>query len=144
MTHGTWITSIFLIFSSLACSVWSADLSVTVENVPVNRGTLLIGIYDSADTFRVNQLSQSIKVPVKQKGSISAVIPNLKPGKYAIAVVHDLNGNDKLDRGGFKIPIEPFGFTNNPKIMFGPPKFDQCVINVEEKQNKVRVVLKTK
>jgi len=49
-------------------------------------------------------------------------IEGLAPGDYAIAVIHDANGNAKLDTM-LGIPREGFGFSRNPAIGFGPPRF---------------------
>ncbi|MES2337835.1 MAG: DUF2141 domain-containing protein [Pseudomonadota bacterium] len=46
----------------------------------------------------------------------------LPVGDYAVAVIHDENGNRKLDTM-MGIPREGFGFSRNPAIGFGPPKF---------------------
>ena len=46
----------------------------------------------------------------------------LPVGDYAIAVIHDENGNKKLDTM-LGIPREGFGFSRNPVIRFGPPRF---------------------
>lgn len=46
----------------------------------------------------------------------------LPRGDYAIAVIHDENGNGKLDTFA-GIPREGFGFSRNPVITFGPPSF---------------------
>ena len=47
----------------------------------------------------------------------------LAPGDYAAAIIHDENGNAKLDTL-MGIPREGFGFSRNPAIGFGPPNFD--------------------
>ncbi len=47
---------------------------------------------------------------------------NLPSGTYALALIHDENGNGKLDTV-FGIPKEGFGFSKNPAIRFGPPSF---------------------
>lgn len=46
----------------------------------------------------------------------------LPAGRYAIALFHDENGNGRLDTR-FGMPTEGFGFSNNPRISFGPPRF---------------------
>lgn len=43
-------------------------------------------------------------------------------GGYAAAVIHDENGNRKLDTV-LGIPREGFGFSRNPGIRMGPPRF---------------------
>ncbi|WEK44240.1 MAG: DUF2141 domain-containing protein [Candidatus Sphingomonas colombiensis] len=49
-------------------------------------------------------------------------IEGLPAGDYAVAVIHDENGNGKLDTFA-GIPREGFGFSRNPAIGFGPPSF---------------------
>jgi uncharacterized protein (DUF2141 family) len=49
-------------------------------------------------------------------------LEGLAPGDYAIAVIHDANGNARLDTM-LGIPREGFGFSRNPRIGFGPPRF---------------------
>ena len=44
------------------------------------------------------------------------------PGDYAIALIHDENGNGKLDTF-VGIPREGVGFSRNPAIRFGAPSF---------------------
>ena len=44
-------------------------------------------------------------------------------GSYALAILHDENGNGKLDTALMGIPKEGFGFSRNPKVAFGPPRF---------------------
>ena len=52
----------------------------------------------------------------------SVAFEGLPVGDYAIAVIHDENGNKKLDTM-LGIPREGFGFSRNPVIRFGPPRF---------------------
>jgi len=47
---------------------------------------------------------------------------NLPSGGYAIAILHDENANDRLDRFA-GIPREGIGFSRNPRFSFGPPAF---------------------
>jgi uncharacterized protein (DUF2141 family) len=46
----------------------------------------------------------------------------LSPGTYAAALIHDENSNARLDTM-MGIPREGFGFSRNPHIGFGPPRF---------------------
>jgi len=50
---------------------------------------------------------------------------NLPSGDYALAVIHDANGNGRLDTFA-GIPREGFGFSRNPAIRFGPPRFEEA------------------
>ncbi|MDF1811381.1 MAG: DUF2141 domain-containing protein [Verrucomicrobiales bacterium] len=134
------ITAFLLIFS--VCSQ-AADVEVIVHGVDRPGGTLMVGFYNNASDFRVNELPESPKVPVKAPGPVITTARNLPPGLYAVAVVWDTNGNGVLDtKGRFKIPVEPYGFSNNPKTRFGPPEFAKCVFRVPENGGRIEVFLK--
>ena len=60
----------------------------------------------------------------------------LAPGNYAAALIHDENSNAKLDTL-MGIPREGFGFSRNPRIGFGSPRFSAAefaLSGVAEKQ----------
>lgn len=56
-------------------------------------------------------------------------IAGLAPGSYALAIFHDENRNRKLDML-IGIPREGFGFSRNPVVRFGAPKFRQVRIDL--------------
>ena len=56
-------------------------------------------------------------------------ITGLAPGGYALAIFHDENRNRKLDTT-LMIPREGFGFSRNPIVRFGAPKFRQVRIDL--------------
>ncbi len=58
-------------------------------------------------------------------GRAHCVFERLVPGaEYAVAVFHDENGNDDLDRGVFGIPTEGTGASNDARGFMGPPPYD--------------------
>ncbi len=57
-------------------------------------------------------------------------IAGLGRGDYAVSVIHDENNNAKLDTFA-GIPREGFGFSRNPVIRFGPPRFSAAEFPVE-------------
>ena len=66
-------------------------------------------------------------VAASQAGSIH--LGGVAPGSYALAVIHDENGNGRLDKF-MGIPREGFGFSRNPRIRMGPPRFDEVRFDV--------------
>ena len=58
--------------------------------------------------------------------SVKVIFENLKPGKYAISVLHDTNNNKDMDRNKLGIPKEGFGFSNNVTGAMGPPSFERA------------------
>ena len=56
---------------------------------------------------------------------------NLKPGMYAISVLHDENSNKDMDQSKIGIPKEGYGFSNNASISLGPPSFQKAKIELQ-------------
>ena len=54
---------------------------------------------------------------------------DIPAGRYALAIIHDENANRKLDTFA-GIPREGFGFSRNPVVRFGPPRFDKVSIEL--------------
>lgn len=48
----------------------------------------------------------------------------------AISVFIDVDEDDNLARGAFGIPSEPYGFSNNVTVLFGPPRFGDATIEL--------------
>lgn len=63
-------------------------------------------------------------------GKASVVFAPVACGLYAVAVVHDENGNAKLDTNVIGIPKEGLGASRNARRMFGPPTFDDARVRV--------------
>lgn len=66
-------------------------------------------------------------LPAGQAAAIR--LSGLAPGTYALSVIHDENANGRLDRF-MAIPREGFGFSRNPRIRMGPPRFEEVRFEV--------------
>lgn len=64
----------------------------------------------------------------------------VETGQYALALFHDENANGRLDTI-LGIPREGFGFSRNPAVHFGAPKFDEASITITGPITRVRVRL---
>ena len=105
-------------------------ISVTVTNIPVAKGKLLVGLYDSDKNFTKEPLAQSAVVDLTSQDDVSVEIENVLPGTYAIAVIQDLNENGKLDKSFLGMPKEPLAFSMIKEIPKGKPKFEACSFDV--------------
>lgn len=71
-----------------------------------------------------------------------AVFQDLIAGQYIVYVYHDINDNEMLETNGlFGKPSEPYGFSNNPSVFFGPPKFRKCIFELKE-DKEIEIILK--
>lgn len=101
-------------------------LTLEFTGLKNTKGHLLIAVFDAADGFPENEKKAIASAKVKPIVPGTPVVFDLEPGKpYAAAVLHDEDDNGKMSYGTF-LPKESFGFSNNPKIVFGPPGFKQA------------------
>jgi len=125
-----------LLLVLLAFSVFgtasASDLEVTVHGIEAPYGQLLIGVFTSAENFRVAPQEGSAMIQIAQPGAITHSISGLAPGFYAVVAFWDQNKNGVLDTGAFGKPVEPFVFSGNPAMRLGPPRFEECTIAVGE------------
>ncbi len=119
-------------------------LTVTVTNIPGAEGNMLVGLYDSAESFTERPRADSPKIAVTSVANVTATIANVKPGAYAIAVIQDLNGNGKLDRNFVGMPKEPLAFSVIKVIPKGKPDFAACSFEVKAEDVAMTIPLTVK
>lgn len=117
------------VLSSSALLAQSTSLEVTVKNIKGTKGTIRVGLFDKEENFLKTAVKGKV---VNASGTeVKVIFEDLPPGEYAVSVIHDENGNEKLDTKAMGIPKEGFAFGNNAMGAFGPPKFDQAKIKLE-------------
>jgi uncharacterized protein (DUF2141 family) len=60
----------------------------------------------------------------------TARFDHLPAGKYGVAILHDENENQKLDRNLLLVPKEGFGFANNPHVLLVAPSMEKATVSV--------------
>jgi uncharacterized protein (DUF2141 family) len=99
--------------------------------VSARTGTVSAALFDSAEAFdKGGRPVRALRIDLSAGEAPEARFDGLAPGKYAARVMHDVNGNGKLDTNPFGMPTEPYGFTNNAKGSFGPAKWDAAAVEV--------------
>ncbi len=107
-------------------------LTVTVENIHERKGVIIVGLFDRESGFL--QEATEGKIIRASDEKVTVIFENLKPGKYAVSVIHDRNENTQLDKNFLGIPKEGFGFSNNVIGSFGPPTFEQAHIDLVDQK----------
>ncbi len=136
--------------SLTACAVFTpyaahaADLIVLVNNVQQDAGQVMLGLFNSPESFP-KTVSQGTLAPASERsatGQVRVVFKGLAPGQYAATAFHDLDGNGKLSANMFGLPTEPYGFSNNARGSFGPPAFKDAAITLADQDLTIEVTLK--
>ena len=66
---------------------------------------------------------------VPAAASVELAFANVPPGRYAISLFHDENGNGHLDTR-MMMPREGYGFSRDAPVRFGPPPFARAAFAV--------------
>ncbi len=115
---------LFILVSNIAFAQ-KYTLKINIKGFENNKGKLYFQLLDAKE----NIIKQSTEV-VDNK-AVTIETKDLSAGRYAVKVFHDENNNTKLDTGMFGIPKEPWGMSNNVKANFGPPKFEESLVDVK-------------
>ena len=107
------------------------QLTVTVTGIASTNGSIHIAVYNSGENFLESDQFYKNIIVESEKGSTIGVFTNLPNGKYALAVFHDENANEKLDTNFIGVPKEPLGFSIGKLKTFGPPSFDECSFSLD-------------
>jgi uncharacterized protein (DUF2141 family) len=117
------IKLIFLMTSLIASSAVSATLQISITGLKNSTGNILIALYKSSAGFP-NQPKKAFKSSIMSAQQKTYEYKNLPAGDYAIAIAHDENSNRELDISGAGLPLEGFGFSNNPRLGLGAPRYE--------------------
>lgn len=98
-------------------------LKVKVTNIKKGEGAIRIAAYSPDQKFLGDEIVDGINAEVTEAGFVIATFENLRLGTYALSLYHDENNNGMLDTNFFGIPKEPYGFSNDARGTFGPPKY---------------------
>lgn len=117
------------------------SVNIAVTGLRSDKGMIQICLFHSSSGFPdCSEQQDAIKRSIPAQGDTTTTIDGLSPGVYAISLIHDENGNGRLDTR-LGIPREGVGFSRNPNFFFGPPGFKAAQFDATEQvtQETVRV-----
>ncbi len=116
------------------------DISITVSSLKNGSGSVLIYLYQNEAGFPTepDRALLNAKAVIKEN-TCSYSFSDLPFGNYAISIVHDENGNNKLDTNFMGIPKEGIAASKNATGSFGPPKFKDAVFKHQNNQTKISI-----
>jgi len=109
-----------------------ADTCVTVEVLGVTRdeGTMVLTVYEGKKSWlKKGMLQTSVAVDGQDTVVMTVELP---AGEYAFHVYQDLDTNGKMKTNFIGIPKEPTGVSNDAKGRFGPPKYKDAKVKVDQ------------
>lgn len=106
------------------------EVVVSIHGLRANKGRVLACL-----TARPASFPDCSKDPASRKLSVPAVegtrldFGTVPDGEYAFSLVHDENGNGRMDKR-LMMPVEGYGFSRDAPVRMGPPRFDQASFSV--------------
>jgi uncharacterized protein (DUF2141 family) len=123
-----------------ACSAGRPSLLVSINGFKARAGRLRVQIYgDNPNTFLAKGAKlKRIDLPVTPGGAMNVCVAVPHPGVYAVAVRHDVNGDNS--RGDWS---DGGGFSNNPSLslLHLKPSLRQTAVSVGNGVKPVNITL---
>ncbi len=118
-----------------AASDDAAEVVVSVGPFESGEGYLGCRLFDAERGFPEANTSWETRARV-QGSRMTCRFDGLDPGVYAVSVMHDANGNHRLDKNLFGVPVEGYGVSNNRTHAVSKPRWRECKFQVSEGQVK--------
>jgi uncharacterized protein (DUF2141 family) len=123
----------------------TGTLTVEVNGLRSKNGTVKAAVFKDGKNFPGPDWSTTVQ---QQQATYSAdgtsatvVFKDLPAGKYAVSVIHDEDGNGKLNKNFVGKPTEGYGASNNPKKRMGAPPFEEAVFAFDKTTAPLKVTL---
>ena len=122
----------------------TCSLVIHVDGFRNQKGDVGVSLFTSPDGWPEKNDKAFLHGPHPFSGDKTTVTLEVPAGRYAITVLHDENGNHKMDRNFLGIPKEGYGFANNPRVFLTPPDFKTASIDVGCPQTETTIHLNYK
>lgn len=115
-----------ILLATTGASTPGADLAIAIDGLRNDKGAVMLCLTRRTQDQFLQCRSDPARITrvVASNAARRIEVDGLRPGDYSLLVIHDENRNGKLDKM-MGIPREGFGFSRNPAIRMGPPKYDQ-------------------
>ena len=144
-----WFASLLIFTIGYPCFPLQANSStnslikVEIEGLQEAKGQICYSLFNRDKGFSDNKdnILRAECLTIKEQLPV-LTIDNLHRGTYALALFHDLNQDEELNRNFLGIPQEGFGFSQNPEITTSPPSFKESAISIVETETTLQVQLR--
>lgn len=129
-------------FEHVSCNGAENEIRVIVTGVKQSAGLIVADMYpNNQEVFlrgrgRIKKVKYAARTP-----ETKFCVPAPETGLFAMAIYHDRNANGDFDKNGLGLPAEPWGLSNNPRGLFGPPKVERTLFEVRAEGAEVEIEL---
>ena len=119
-----------------------ARLVIQLTSVPPEAIIVATAIFPTREMYLTEEgakYSGKTHLDGPKSDTAEIVLEGLDEGNYAIIVLADTDGDERLKQGLFGIPQEWFGFGNNVMGRFGPPPFEEAVVEIRAPETVISI-----
>ena len=113
--------------------VASAPSTGSIIGIDGDAGQIGCALHAAPETFPMERDGVEAMWVAPQNGGATCVFGGVADGAYAVAVSHDLNGNQETDTNFLGMPTEAWGVSGNVRPTLRAPRFDEAVFSVAGK-----------
>jgi uncharacterized protein (DUF2141 family) len=114
----------------------ASTLTVRVSGIRNANGKIRLALYRDSQFVEGRQLEIDVTTL-----SAKTVFTNLPRGVYSVNLFHDENMNSKMDTNLFGMPVEGYGFSNNPARRTGKPGFDETNFPLNQPEAAIEIIM---
>lgn len=122
----------------------TTTLTVRVTGARNAKGKIGVTLFRDAQGFPDDASKairqQSAEIDPKTM-SAQVTFKDIPQGTFAVSVLHDENGNGKMDKNFVGMPKEGYGASNNPKKKRRAPTFDEAKFSLNSSEQSIEITL---
>jgi len=135
LTSAVWIASGIRLTAQTGPR--TASLTVKITAIRNADGNLRVALRSDENT-----IVQGRTVDIDPKTLTAKVVfENVPEGSFDVAVIHDENKNGTLDFNDVGMPIEGYGYSNNPPKRPGPAPFEETRFALNAPSTSIEIAL---
>jgi uncharacterized protein (DUF2141 family) len=134
------VTVAALLAASAIAPAFASELTVNLHGVRAQGGLVKVAVVNSQEAWNGKAAPVQFDGAPPHGEDASFTFKDLKPGTYAVLITHDENGNGKLDTNVMGMPLEGYGFSNNPQVM-RKPTWDEARFDIGKDDVAIDVAL---
>jgi len=119
----------------------AADLTLALST-RASGGQIAIAVYRDAEALRRGEGAIRTALIPRSGPITTTTLTGLPPGRYVVALFHDIDGNGRLSTWPIGLPKEAYGFSRNARGAFGPPAFETAAFDLPATGTRQAIILR--
>lgn len=103
---------------------------VTVDGPQADAGSIDCALFAAPDGFPTDASKANRQSHPSRADGVTCRWDDVPGGRHAVAIGHDLNGNQRVDTNFLGMPREGWGVSRNTRPTLRAPRFDEAAFEI--------------